>query len=93
MANAIESVNYRIQKIIKHRQFFPNEDAAVKLIFMGLKNISGKWRMPIRDWGAALDQFAIIIWGRQGSPMMYRLHKIIYTLDFQEPHPVFSASR
>jgi transposase-like protein len=58
--NAIESVNYTIQKIIKHRQSFPNDEAATKLIFMGLKHISRKWTMPIRDWGAALNQFAII---------------------------------
>jgi len=58
--NAIESVNYTIQKIIKHRQSFPNDDAAMKLIFMGLKNISKKWTMPIRDWGAALNQFSVI---------------------------------
>jgi transposase-like protein len=32
--NAIESVNYTIQKIIKHRQSFPNDEAAMKLIFM-----------------------------------------------------------
>jgi transposase-like protein len=49
--NAIESVNFTIRKIIKHRQSFPNDEAAVKLIFMGLKNISRKWTMPIRDWG------------------------------------------
>jgi hypothetical protein len=41
--NAIESVNYTIQKIIKHRQSFPNDEAAMKLIFMGLKNISKEW--------------------------------------------------
>jgi transposase-like protein len=57
--NAIESVNYTIQKIIRHRQSFPNDEAAMKLIFMGLKNISRKWTMPIRDWGAALNQFEI----------------------------------
>jgi putative transposase len=34
-ANAIESVNYTIQKIIKHRQSFPNDEAAMKLMFMG----------------------------------------------------------
>jgi transposase-like protein len=32
--NAIESVNYTIQKIIKHRQSFPTDEAAMKLIFM-----------------------------------------------------------
>jgi transposase-like protein len=45
--NAIESVNFTIPKIIKHRQSFPKDEAAV-------------WTMPIRDWGAALYQFAII---------------------------------
>jgi transposase-like protein len=55
-----DSVNYTIQKIIKHCQSFPNDEATMKLIFMGLKNISKKWTMPIRDWGAALNQFAII---------------------------------
>jgi transposase-like protein len=66
--NAIESVNYTIQKIIKHRQSFPNDEAAMKLIFMGLKNISKKWTMPIRDWGAALNQFAII-YGEDRVPL------------------------
>jgi transposase-like protein len=64
-ANTIESVNFTIQKIIRHRQSFPNDDAAIKLIFMGLKNISKKWTMPIRDWGAALNQFAIIYGGER----------------------------
>jgi transposase-like protein len=27
---------------------------------MALQNISKKWTMPIWDWGAALNQFAII---------------------------------
>jgi transposase-like protein len=66
--NAIESVNYTIQKIIKHRQSFPNDEAAMKLMFMGLKNISRKWTMPIRDWGATLNQFAII-YGEDRVPL------------------------
>jgi transposase-like protein len=66
--NVIESVNYTIQKIIRHRQSFPNDEAAMKLIFMGLKNISRKWTMPIRDWGAALNQFTII-YGEDRVPL------------------------
>jgi transposase-like protein len=66
--NAIESVNYTIQKIIRHRQSFPNDDAAMKLIFMGLKNISPKWTMPIRDLGVALNQFTII-YGEDRVPL------------------------
>ncbi|MDR2742734.1 MAG: transposase [Treponema sp.] len=46
---AIEWVKYTIEKIIKHRQFFRKDEAVMKLIFMDLKNISGKWTMPIGD--------------------------------------------
>lgn len=58
--NAIESVNYTIRKVTKNRQSFPNTEAAEKLVFMALQNISKKWTMPLRDWGSALNQFAII---------------------------------
>jgi transposase-like protein len=67
-ANAVESVNYTIQKTIKHRRSFPNDEAAMKLIFTGLKNISKKRAMPIRDWGAALNQFAVI-YGEDRVPL------------------------
>ena len=62
--NAIESVNYSIRKITRNRQSFPTTDAAVKLVFMALQNISKRWTMPLRDWGAALNQFAIIYGSR-----------------------------
>jgi transposase-like protein len=59
-ANAVESVNYTLQRNLKTRQSFPNGEAAVKLIFMILKRISKKWTMPVINWGGALHQFAII---------------------------------
>jgi putative transposase len=62
--NAIESVNYTIRKVSRNRQSFPTTDAAMKLMFMALRNISKKWTMPIRDWGSALNQFAIIYGSR-----------------------------
>jgi transposase-like protein len=58
--NAIESVNYNLQRNLKTRQSFPNDEAAMKLIFMILRRISKRWTMPIRNWGEALNQFAII---------------------------------
>jgi transposase-like protein len=58
--NAIESVNYTIRKVTRNRQSFPTTDAAVKLVFMALQNISKKWTMPLRDWGSALNKFSII---------------------------------
>jgi transposase-like protein len=53
--NAIESVNYTIHKITRNRQSFPTTDAALKLVFMALQNISKRWTMPLRDWGSALN--------------------------------------
>jgi len=62
--NAIESLNMSLRKIIKTRASFPNDEAAFKLLYLGLKNIAKKWRMPIRDWSGAMNQFAIIFEGR-----------------------------
>jgi putative transposase len=58
--NAIESVNMGLRKIIKNRGSFPNDEAALKLIYLALENISEKWTMPIREWKAALNRFAIV---------------------------------
>jgi len=58
--NAIESVNYTLQRNLKTRQSFPNDEAAMKLLYMILQRISKRWTMPIRNWGEALNQFALI---------------------------------
>ncbi len=62
--NAIESLNYSLRKIIKGRGAFPHDDAIRKLLYLGLKNASKKWTMPIRDWKAALNQFIILFGDR-----------------------------
>src|SRR5215210_647851 len=58
--NAIESVNMSLRKIIKNRGSFPTDEAALKLLYLALQNISQKWTMPIREWKAALNRFAIL---------------------------------
>lgn len=58
--NAIESVNMSLRKIIKNRGSFPTDEAAIKLLYLALQNITKKWTMPIRDWRAALNRFAIL---------------------------------
>jgi len=62
--NAIESLNMSLRKIIKNRSLFPNEEAMTKLLYLALRNIKKKWTMPIRDWGRALNQFAIMFENR-----------------------------
>ena len=58
--NAIESVNARLRKIIKTRGHFPTDDAATKLIWLALRNITADWDRASRDWKEAMNQFAIL---------------------------------
>jgi len=53
-----------IRKVIKTKASFPNDEAALKLLFLALRNISKKWTMPIRDWGNAINQFSILFGDR-----------------------------
>ena len=62
--NAIESLNSTVRKVIKNRGSFPNDQAATKLIYLALKNISKKWTMPVQNWKPALNQFAIVFENR-----------------------------
>jgi putative transposase len=58
--NAIESLNYSLRKVLKGRGAFPNDEAIVKLLYMGLQHVAKKWTQPIREWKAALNQFVIL---------------------------------
>jgi len=58
--NAIESVNARLRKIIKTRGHFPNDDAANKLIWLALRNITADWSRAAHGWKEAMNQFAIL---------------------------------
>lgn len=57
--NAIESLNYSLRKVTKNRGSFPTDDAIIKIMYLALTNASKRWTMPIKDWGAALNQFAV----------------------------------
>src|SRR5487761_2700604 len=62
--NAIESVNARVRKIIKTRGHFPTDDAANKLIWLALRNITADWGKAAHNWKEAMNQFAILYDGR-----------------------------
>jgi putative transposase len=49
-----------LRKVIKNRGSLPTDGAAVKLLYLALQNITKKWTMPIKDWRAALNRFAIL---------------------------------
>lgn len=58
--NAIESINMSLRKVIKNKRVFPSDEAALKQLYLALKNISKKWTMPIHNWNAAMNCFAIM---------------------------------
>jgi transposase-like protein len=56
--NAVEALNRSLRKIIKTRGSFPNDEAAMKLLYLAIRNAGIHWRRPIA-WTAAMGQFAI----------------------------------
>jgi putative transposase len=66
--NVIESLNYSLRKITKTRAAFPTEEAAIKLLYLGLQNAAKKWTMPIQNWSLAMNQMAILFEGRMLIP-------------------------
>jgi putative transposase len=67
--NALESVNARLRKILKTRGHFPHDDAAIKLIWLALRNITKSWVRAATHWKAAMIQFAIRYDDRFTTPL------------------------
>ena len=58
--NAIESLNMQLRKIIKTRGHFPTDEAAIKLLWLALRNVLAKSVRATFDWKVAMNQFAIL---------------------------------
>lgn len=59
--NAVESLHMSLRKIIKTRGSFPSEEAALKLIYLALRNVIQKWD-TVQGWKQALNHFQML-WG------------------------------
>ena len=59
----MESLNRSLRKVIKIRGSFPTDEAALKLLFLAIRNAGLHWRRPI-EWTAAVGQFAILFGDR-----------------------------
>lgn len=57
--NTIESVNMSLRRVMRYRGSFQNDESLVKLLYLALRNISRRWSLPVHDWKAALNRFAI----------------------------------
>jgi putative transposase len=56
--NAVEALHRSLRKIIKTRGSFPTDEAALKLLYLAIRNAGVHWRRPV-EWTAAMGQFAI----------------------------------
>src|SRR5438477_453675 len=68
--NVVESLHMTLRKVIKTRGSFPSEEAALKLLYLALRNVSRRWN-PTPDWKATLNHFMLVYgdrieaaWGR-----------------------------
>ena len=59
--NIVESLNMSLRKVIKTRGSFPGEEAALKLLYLALRNVSKRWKAS-RDWRISLNHFTVL-WG------------------------------
>jgi transposase-like protein len=66
--NAIESINAQLRRAVKTRGHFPSDEAATKLLWLVLRNITGAWGSATHDWKAAMNQFAVIYAERFTDP-------------------------
>ena len=66
--NAIESLHSQLRKIIKTRGHFPSDEAATKLIWLALRNITADRGRSVRKWREAMNQFAIAYGDRFTRP-------------------------
>ncbi len=57
--NAIESLNFQLRKVTKSKGHFPSEDAALKLLFLALRNVEKKWVKAARNWRSAIAQIIV----------------------------------
>jgi len=57
--NPIESLNSTIRKYTRSKTVFPDDQAALKAVFLAVSNVQRKWILPIRNWGQIVNQFYI----------------------------------
>lgn len=57
--NPVESLNSAIRKYTRSKTLFPDDQAALKSVFLAVCNVQKKWTMQIRNWGQIVNQFVI----------------------------------
>jgi putative transposase len=62
--NPIESLNSTIRKYIRSKNLFPDDQAALKSVFLAISNVQRKWTNPLKNWGQIVNQLVIVFQDR-----------------------------
>lgn len=62
--NAIESLNSGYRRLNRSRSVFPNDMSLLKALYLATYELTKKWTMPVRNWGAVYAELAIMYPGR-----------------------------
>ncbi|WP_425393812.1 IS256 family transposase [Candidatus Arsenophonus triatominarum] len=62
--NAVEAVHRQFRTLTKTKGAFPNENSLLKLLYIGINQVSNKWTMPISNWALTIAQLSIYFKGR-----------------------------
>ena len=60
VTNAIEALNAKLRRAVRTRGHFPNDDAAIKLLYLVLNNAAEQWKQAPGEWFEAKTQFAVV---------------------------------
>jgi putative transposase len=58
--NQIEALNSKLRRAVLTRVHFPNDDAAMKLLYLVLNQAAADWQRPPRERFEAKTQFAVV---------------------------------
>ena len=59
-----EALNSKLRRAVRTRGHFPNDDAAMKLLYLVLDRQADEWKRPPREWFEARTQFAVVFGDR-----------------------------
>lgn len=62
--NTIESLNSGYRRLNCSRSVFPNDMSLLKALYLATYELTKKWTMPVRNWGAVYAELAIMYPGR-----------------------------
>lgn len=57
--NAIESLNATMRKYTRNRRIFPNDESAMKSLYLAIREVSHRWK-AVHGWKPALQVFQIL---------------------------------